>query len=91
MSELEELMKEQLLPVMPHLYPYHWGYNSDSDPEEDDERTRGDPPDYPADGGDNDDNESSTNANTTINQRDTSKCKLKLLAMNVEKSRALAA
>ncbi|GJX93770.1 ribonuclease H-like domain-containing protein [Tanacetum coccineum] len=51
-EELEELMKDQLLPADASPIALSSGYISDSDPEED-------PADYPADGGDNDDNESS--------------------------------
>ncbi|GKB94758.1 hypothetical protein Tco_0980895 [Tanacetum coccineum] len=63
-EELEELMKDQLLPADASPIALSSGYISDSDPEEDDEEDpEEDPADYPADGGDNDDNESSDDDN----------------------------
>ncbi|GJU69802.1 hypothetical protein Tco_1256061 [Tanacetum coccineum] len=55
-EELEELMKDQLLPADASPIALSSGYISDSDLEEDDEEDpEEDPADYPADGGDNDD------------------------------------
>ncbi|GJZ08483.1 reverse transcriptase domain-containing protein, partial [Tanacetum coccineum] len=63
-EELEELMKDQLLPADASPIALSPDYISDSDPEEDDEEDpEEDPADYPADGGDNDDNESSDDDN----------------------------
>ncbi|GJT14038.1 hypothetical protein Tco_0861080 [Tanacetum coccineum] len=58
-EELEEPMKDQLLPADASPTALSPGYISDSDPEEDEE----DPADYPAAGGDNDNNESSDDDN----------------------------
>ncbi|GJX02915.1 reverse transcriptase domain-containing protein [Tanacetum coccineum] len=63
-EELEELMKDQLLPADASPIALSPDYISDSDPEEDDEEDpEEDPADYPANGGDNDDNESSDDDN----------------------------
>ncbi|GJV02897.1 hypothetical protein Tco_1336466 [Tanacetum coccineum] len=51
-EELEELIKDQLLPADASPIALSPGYISDYDDEED-------PADYPANGGDNDDDESS--------------------------------
>ncbi|GJV47983.1 hypothetical protein Tco_1438195 [Tanacetum coccineum] len=62
--ELEELIKDQLLPADASPIALSSDYISDSDPEEDDEEDpEEDPADYPADGGDNDDKESSDDDN----------------------------
>ncbi|GKF04548.1 hypothetical protein Tco_0035216 [Tanacetum coccineum] len=53
-EEIEEPMKDQLLPVDASPTTLSPGYIADSNPEEDPEE---DPADYPVDGGDNDDNE----------------------------------
>ncbi|GKE71753.1 hypothetical protein Tco_1529825 [Tanacetum coccineum] len=58
-EELEEPMKDQLLPADASPTALSPGYISDSDPEEDKE----DPADYPVARGDNDNNESSDDDN----------------------------
>ncbi|GJU13509.1 reverse transcriptase domain-containing protein [Tanacetum coccineum] len=62
-EELEEPMKDQLLPADASPTALSPGYISDSDPEEDEEDPEEDPADYPAAGGDNDNNESSDDDN----------------------------
>ncbi|GJV78725.1 putative reverse transcriptase domain-containing protein [Tanacetum coccineum] len=62
-KELEEPMKDQLLPADASPTALSPGYISDSDPEEDEEDPEEDPADYPAAGGDNDNNESSDDDN----------------------------
>ncbi|GKD22282.1 hypothetical protein Tco_1223985, partial [Tanacetum coccineum] len=63
MRELEEPMKDQLLPDDASPTALSPGYISDSDPEEDEEDPKEDPVDYPTAGGDNDNNESSDDDN----------------------------
>ncbi|GKG40731.1 hypothetical protein Tco_0469943, partial [Tanacetum coccineum] len=58
-EELEEPMKDQLLPVYASPTALSLGYIADFNPEKDEEDPEEDPADYPIDGGDNDDNESS--------------------------------
>ncbi|GKE57339.1 reverse transcriptase domain-containing protein, partial [Tanacetum coccineum] len=63
-EELEELMKDQLLPADALPIALSPDYISDSDPEEDDEEDpEEDSANYLANGGDNDDNESSDDDN----------------------------
>nr|GEW78635.1 hypothetical protein [Tanacetum cinerariifolium] len=52
-------MKDQPLPTDASPTTLLPGYINDSNPEEDEEDLKEDPIDYPANGGDNDDNESS--------------------------------
>ncbi|GJY70204.1 hypothetical protein Tco_0473907 [Tanacetum coccineum] len=58
-EELEEPMKDQLIPADASPTTLSPGYIADSNLEEDEEDPEEDPADYPVDGGDNDDNESS--------------------------------
>ncbi|GKF17110.1 hypothetical protein Tco_0062028, partial [Tanacetum coccineum] len=58
-EELEEPMKDQVLPADASPTALSPGYIADSNLEEDDEDPKEDHAYYPIDGGDNDDNESS--------------------------------
>nr|GFD15359.1 hypothetical protein [Tanacetum cinerariifolium] len=58
-EELEALMEDQPLPTDALPTALLPGYIDDTNPEEDEEDPKEDPVNYPANGGDNDDNKSS--------------------------------